>query len=226
VDFLDDLIEEPFEKLGVDFRANLRVGQICWAPVLYSYENSEIWRPSSLDASGTAATHFSVTPEPGNAYKEPKLLASPHLEAYEEFPVLRAKIRPVVLLVPCPKKINIQDTRGGGKINRHLCIVSPCYSVTDAMGKCRFPDEFLKKVRLLEYPHFMFLPKAACLKNDSLLRLDSIQHVFHNKLEPSQWRIAPDLLNILLGQITYVFTSVYEGDYKVARDMLLIESTK
>ena len=224
--FLDDLIAEPFEKLGVDFRANLRPGQVCQTPVLYSYENGEIWRPTAYDESGTAATNFSVIARPGDAYKQPNILASPRLEAYEEFPVLRAKSRPVVLLVPSPNEIKVRDVRGGGKINRHLCLISPCYSVADEMGKAKFPEEFLKKVRLLEYPHFMFLPKSPCLKNDSLLRLDSIQHVFHNQLDPTQWCLSAELFKILLGQLTYLFTRIYGGDYQVARDLLLIEATK
>ena len=219
--FLDSIIDEPFEKLGADFRAVLRPGQLCQAPVLYAYENSEIWRPSGLDESGTAATHFSVIATPGDAYKTPNILKSPRLEAYEEFPVLRAKCRPVILLVPSPTEINLRDVKGGGRINRHLCLVAPCYSVADGMGKSKFPDEFLKKVRLLEYPQFMFLPNAACLKNDSLLRLDSIHHVFHNQLDPSQWRISPELLKVLLGQVTYFFTTFYGGEYQIMRDLLL-----
>jgi hypothetical protein len=226
VQFLDDLISEPFEKLGLDFRSNLQPGQICQAPVLYSYENTEIWRPSALDASGTAATNFCVTAAAGDAYKKKFILQSPRLEAYEEFPVLRAKHRPVVLLVPRPKDIKIHDVKGGGKINRHLCLVSPCYSVEDEMGKAKFAPEFLKGVRLLEYPQFMFLPKSICLKNDSLLRLDSIQHVFHNHLEASQWRLSLDLLKILLGQVAFLFTRVYSGEYQAARDLLIAEAKK
>jgi hypothetical protein len=220
VDFLDDLIAEPFEKLGTDFRANFTPGQICQTPVLYSYENGELWRPSAWDASGTMATHFVVTSKPGDAYKQEKIIGSPKLEYNEEFPVVRAKYRPVVLLVPCPQEIAIKDVRGGGKINRHLCLVSPCYSVADRAGKAKFRQEFLDKVRILEYPHFMFLPKSACLTNDSLLRLDSIQHVFHNELEPTQWRLCDELMEILRGQLTYLMTKVYGGAYAYYRNEL------
>jgi hypothetical protein len=226
VDFLDDLIPEPFEKLGVDYCANLKPGQICKAPVLYAYENAEIWRPTVFDDSGTAATNFSVIPAPGDAYKKPNILNSPRLEAYEEFPVLRAKSRPVVLLTPCPPDINLPGVRGSGKINRHLCYVSPCYGLADAMNKARFQEAFIKKVRLLEYPQFMFLPKSAYLEKDSLLRLDSIQHVYRNQLIPSQWCLSDEMVRILLGQITYLFTKVYGGDYQFYRNSLMVEANK
>jgi hypothetical protein len=221
---LDEFIDDFYQKLGTDFRANLRAGQICKAPVLYSYENAEVWRPSRFDTSQTHATDFSIVPRPGDAYKRSATIHSPRLESYEEFPVIRAKLRPVVLLVPDPQEIGIRDFRGGGRINRHLCLVAPCYGVVDAMGKSKYPQEFIDRVRLLEFPQFMFLPETACMPKDSLLRLDSIQHIFHNELEPTQWALSEDVQKILCGQMTYLLTGAYEGDYKVARDALMTQN--
>jgi hypothetical protein len=226
VDFLDDLISEPFEKLGLDYCADLRPGQLCKAPILYAYENAQIWRPSSYDESGTAATNFSVIACPGDAYTKANILNSPRLEAYEEFPVLRAKFRPVIVVTPCPTDINLPGARNPGKINRHLCYVSPCYGLADAMDKAKFSPEFLKRVRLLEYPQFMFLRKSVCLEKDSLLRLDSIQHVYRNQVIPLQWSLNEEMVRILQGQLTYLLTKVYAGDYQFYRNALLIEAEK
>lgn len=223
--FLDELISTQFEKLGSDFRKNLRVGQICRAPVLYCYESSEIWRPCGLDMSGTMATYFNPISQPGDAYKTTNILAKPRLEAYEEFPVVRAKFRPVILLVPSPAPSDIPKLPGGSPIDRHLCLVAPCYSVQDPAGKPRFPQKFLENVRRLLYPHFLFLVnQQPCLPNDSILRLDTIQHVFHNHLQPTEWRLPPDLLKILLGQLAFLFSNIYEGEFKVARNLLLSQT--
>lgn len=223
--FLDEFIENFYQKLGLDFRVNLRRGQLCKAPVLYSYENAEIWRPSKFDTSSTHATDFQVHARPGDAYKLTSTIHSPRLQPYEEFPVVRAKIRPVVLLAPDPPEINIHDLRGGGRINRHLCLIAPCYSVVDAMSKSKYPQAFIDRTRLLEFPQFMFLPVDACLEKDSLLRLDSIQHVFHNLLEATQWVLSDDVQKILFGQLTFLLSGIYNGEYKIARDMLITQST-
>jgi hypothetical protein len=132
-------------------------------------------------------------------------------------------LRPVVLIVPDPPEIDIHDLRGGGRINRHLCLAAPCYGVVDAMGKSKYPQAFLERVRLLEFPQFMFLPGAAFMEKDSLLRLDSIQHVFHNQLEATQWTMSEDLQGILFGQLKFLITKIYDGEYKAARDSLLMQ---
>jgi hypothetical protein len=62
------------------------------------------------------------------------------------------------------------------------------------------------------------------MSKDSLLRLDSIQHIFHNELEPTQWALSEDIRRILCGQMTYLLTGTYEGDYKIARDALMTQS--
>jgi hypothetical protein len=222
--FLDELIDDFYKELGTDFRANLRFGQVCKTPVLYSYENAELWRASRFDTSETQATDFSIVPRPGDAYRRTSTIHSPRLEPYEEFPVIRAKFRPVVMLVPDPKEIEIPDVRGGGRINRHLCLVAPCYGVVDAMNKSKYCEEFLNRVRSLEFPQFMFLPNVACMPKDSLLRLDSIQHTFHNQIEPTQWALSPDIQAILRGQLSFLFAGVYDGEYKTARDILMTQT--
>lgn len=221
--FLDEFVEDFYQKLGTDFRANLRPGQICKAPVLYAYENAELWRPCRFDASETQATEFALIPRPGDAYKLTRTIHSPRLEPNEEFPVLRAKFRPVVLLVPDPEEIHIRDLHGGGRINRHICLTAPCFSVMDAMNKSKYPQQLIDRVRLLEFPQFMFLPEGACLRKDSLLRLDSIQHVFHNELEATEWSLADDLQKILRGQLNFLFSGTYGGEYQIARDMLMAQ---
>jgi hypothetical protein len=221
--FLDELVGDFYQELSTDFRASLRFGQICGTPVLYSYEHAELWRASSFDASETQATDFSIISRPSDAYRRSTTIHSPRLEPYEEFPVVRAKFRPVIMLVPDPPEIAIPDLRGGGRINRHLCLVAPCYGVVDAMSKSKYREEFLNRVRCLEFPQFMFLPNMTCMPKDSLLRLDSIQHAFHNQLDPTRWALSPDIQAILRGQLSFLFAGLYDGEYKAARDTLMTQ---
>lgn len=213
------LIEKFYEQLGLDYRKNLTTHQFCWTPVLYSYENTEIWRACEYDGSQTNATAFQAIAQPSEAYKQATTIHTPKLEAYEEFPVVRAKRRPVLLLVPDPQPID-DELRGGGKINRHLCLVAPCYSVVDRLGKAKFSQRFLERVCRLEFPQFLFMPQSPVLPNDSLCRLDSIQHVFHNHLEPTQWRLSGEVSEIVHGQTKCMLTGEYSGQYTIARDIL------
>jgi hypothetical protein len=218
---LHEYISPFYVKLGNDYASKLVIGQICVTSVLYSYENREIWRPVGLDASGTAATIFKIEAKPGDAYKSVFLLHSPKLEAYEEFPVLRAKRRPVIVLMPQQDQINLKEQGGMMKVNKKFVTVAPCYGVVNQQNECKTDKSFLERVSNLEFPHFMFLPHDACMPKDSLLRLDSIHHTFHPHLEPKQYALAPDIVKILLGQLERIFSTGNGDAYVVARDILL-----
>jgi len=224
--FLDELVSPFYVRLGPDFRQNFVPGQLFFTHVLYAHENLQLWRPSRYDGTQTAASEFGIVPAGKDAFLRAVPLQTPKLEAYEEFVVIRAKRRPVVLVVPDPPPVQIPTLPGGGRINRHLCLVAPCFGVSDALGRRKFPVTFIDRVRKLEFPHFMFLPQeAGVLDKDSLLRLDSLQASFHNHLEPWEWRLADDALSILKGQVTFFTTSVYEGDYAAARELLLTQKS-
>jgi hypothetical protein len=190
---LSELEPNFYVQLGLDYRARLVPGQVCIAPVLYCYENREIWRPFDLDNSQTSATVFRLVPQPGDAYQSQRLLQSPQLGVYEEFPVVRAKRRPVIVLMPQQDEVEVRETRGMMRVNKKLVTVAPCYSVVNAMNECKTDPRFLIRVGMLEFPHFMFLPQGGSMDRDSLLRLDSIHHVFHSQLEPTQWTLSGGL---------------------------------
>lgn len=217
---LQELVSDFYVKLGVDFRAKLAAGQICEAPVLYCYENSEIWRPLDLDNSGTSASVFRQIAKPSDAYLSKGLLHTPRLGAHEEFPVTRAKRRPVVILMPLQDQIDLEESRGMMKINKKLVTVAPCYGVVNEMGECKIDPEFLTRVSMLEFPHFMFLPKGGSLSKDSLLRLDSIHHVFHSHLLPTQWALTRDIKDIVDGQMERILAIGNGDSYVTARNIL------
>jgi hypothetical protein len=176
-----------------------------------------------LDISGTSASVFKIEAEPGDAYKSGTLLHAPRLDAYEEFPVVRAKRRPVIVLVPRQDAINLKENRGLIKVNKKLVTVAPCYSVVNEQDECKTDKSFLERVSNLEFPHFMFLPSYACIPRDSLLRLDAIHHTFHPHLEPKQYALAPDIVKILQGQLERIFSTGNGDAYVSAREILMIK---
>jgi hypothetical protein len=93
------------------------------------------------------------------------------------------------------------------------------------MGKSKYPPAFIDRVRLLEFPQFMFLPDGPCMPKDSLLRLDSIQHIFHNEMEPIQCALSDDIQTILCEQLNFLLAGEYEGAYKIARDALMTQGS-
>jgi len=93
------------------------------------------------------------------------------------------------------------------------------------MGKSKYPPAFIDRIRLLEFPQIMFLPDGPCMSRDSLLRLDSIQHIFHNELEPTQWALSNDIQKTLCEQLNFLLAGKYEGDYKIARDTLMTQDS-
>jgi hypothetical protein len=218
---LHEYISPFYVKLGNDYATRLVVGQICVTAVLYTYENREIWRPFALDTSGTSATAFKIEAQPGDAYKSNMLLHTPKLKAYEEFPVVRAKQRPVIVLIPQQEQIDLKENRGMMKVNKKTVTVAPCYGVVNEQNECKTDKSFLERVSNLEFPHFMFLPNDACMSKDSLLRLDAMFPAFHPHLEPKQYALAPDIVKILSGQLERHFKTGNGDAYVQAREILM-----
>ena len=217
---LRDLVAAWYVKLGVNYKSVKICGQIYFTYVLYSYENSEIWRPCETDGTGTQASRFRIIAAGQDAYDRPLPLKSPHLPSNEEFPVLRAKRRPAVLIRPAIEvdKQAAQGLPGGSK---PLPMILPLYGVADATGAQKYPAEFLGRVQSLEYPSYFFFPNGGPLDKDSIAPLFRMAHSFDGHLEPTQWKLSDDILRILQGQIANWFTGTYEGDYRAARDVLL-----
>ena len=215
---------KPFyKKLGLDYHSKLVHGQLCKAIVHYCYENEEIWRPITLDSSGTFATAFQIEAKPGDAYKSNRLLHTPALRAYEEFPVVRAKQRPVIVISPPREQIGTKDVGGPMRINKKLVTVAPCYSLSDEMGNAKLDASFIQRVDMLEFEHFMFLPGEPPLDRDSLLRLDSIAHVFHPHIEPTQFALSDNVWSILSGQLERLFRAGSGKSYTDIRQLLMTQ---
>ena len=147
-EFFDEIVENFFEEIGSNFRSTFCRGQIFWTHAFFSEENIAFWRPKNYDETKTSATEFIITRSTEDAFKRRIPLYSPKLEIDEEFIVVTAKKRPVILISPVPARIEAPKIRRGGKINLNLCLVAPLYSVEDIEGRAKYGNEFVDRVRM------------------------------------------------------------------------------
>jgi hypothetical protein len=101
--FIDEWFSTAYYKklpLGYHNEANFCFGQIFWTHAYYPHENLELWRavPDSTEPTKTIASQFLIAPARQDAFKRGLPLHAPKLETNEEFIVIRAKVRPVVLI--------------------------------------------------------------------------------------------------------------------------------
>lgn len=220
--FLDDLIPDFYEPVGANYRSAYQRGQICWTHINYADEELKVWRPTGLDESQTTVNSFKIENAPGDAFNRRYPLYIPALETHEEFAVVKAKRRPVVILNAAPPNPGIKGIRGGGKIYRPICTAAPVFSLVDRITqKPKYPQEFIDRVRKMTYPEFFFLPKGGSISCLSYLRLGEIHATYQPHLEPEELRLRADVLTVLLGQVRFLLTGEYGGDYQTYREQLL-----
>jgi len=224
--FIDEFYEEGFyQKLGTDYRSNFLFGQFFYTHAYYPHENLELWRPifDLNEPTKTYASSFKLVTAGKDAFNKSIPLAIPKLETNEEFIVVRAKRRPVMLIMP-PLNIGSVETSGyKGRVQRRRCLVAQVFGLADvSTGRAEFSPSFVDRVRKMEFPQLMFLPKHPGLfEVDSLLRLDECQSVFVPHLEPLQYAIDSELEAIVRGQLQYLFVNNYSGDYAELRELML-----
>ncbi|MGH9841076.1 MAG: hypothetical protein ACREEM_20155 [Blastocatellia bacterium] len=224
--FIDEFFEKDFyQKLGLNYASTFNFGQFFLTHAYYPHENLELWRPipDASEPTKTIATKFHIVSSAPDKFKKSLPLGAPPLETNEEFLVIRAKIRPVVLIrpeIPLPPEIN-KGFRG--KLARKRCLIAQVYSLKDTKtGVAKFSPDFVARMRKLEFPQFLFFPqKAGILEVDSFLRLDECQSVFTKHLDPLQFALSDDLRSLLRWQLQALFVDSISKDYAELREMML-----
>jgi hypothetical protein len=225
--FIDEWFGSFYKKLPLGYHneANFCFGQIFWTHAYYPHEHLELWRPvpDPTEPTKTIASQFRITPAGQDAFRRTLPLHLPKLETNEEFIVVRAKRRPVVLIqgeLPLAGK----DDRGfRGKIQRRRTLVAQVFGLADVRtGAREFSESFVNRVRTMEFPQLMFLPQQAGVFDvDSMLRLDEAQSVFVPQLEATLFCLADDVANVLRHQINFLLTGAGPNDYTDLRELLL-----
>ncbi len=198
---INEIVDEYFESVPLAEKGERAFGTVFWAKAYYPHQLLEIWRPSDANTGiATFAKHFEiVNPNDCDGFKS-VVLASPKLELEEEFVVIKAKPRPVVVLIP---KVDIPVAKipAGMTIARPFALVAQIFSIQEKYsGESKLPADFLSDIQHLKYPQLMFLPKGGPLQTDSLLRLDECQSNFSQSLEPTGFRFSSDIKELLRAQ--------------------------
>ncbi|MBV9762095.1 MAG: hypothetical protein JO340_16140 [Acidobacteriaceae bacterium] len=228
--FIDEWFGEKYYKqlaLGYHNEANFSFGQIFWTHAYYPHENLELWRPV-LDAgepTKTIASQFRITTAGQDAFKRNLPLHAPRLETNEEFLVIRAKIRPVILIQTELPLAGISNRGYRGRVQRRRTLVGQVFGLADATTRePQFDPKFVERVRRMEFPQLMFLPeKAGVFTVDSMLRLDEAQSVFVPHLEAKQFSLGDDAANILRHQLSFLQSGIGPNDYTELREFLMNE---
>lgn len=224
--FIDEWFEKDhYRKLPLDYRSNFVFGQIFWTHAYYPHENLEFWRPIPTigEPTRTVASQFQLQAAGKDAFNRAYPLHAPKLETNEEFIVIRAKKRPVILLQQ-DVSIESADNAGfRGRLQRHLVLVAQIFGLSDAKtGRVEFNPSIIGRVRKMEFPELMFIPKLpGVLEIDCMLRLDEVQSVFRANLDPTQHALSDHLCEILRHQFEYLITKRAPSPYTELREMLL-----
>jgi hypothetical protein len=224
---IDEILTEFYEATAP---VRCEFGHIYRTPAYYPHENLQFWRPAAFlsDVTKSQATTFEIHPAGDDRFSHSYPLRQPKLDSNEEFVVVKAKIRPVILLIPeCP--IDEPKTPGfRSKIWRPLCLVGQVFGLSDPnSGIAGFSPSFVDRIRRMEFPHLMFLPRRAGLFSvDSILRLDECQSAFTTQLTHSGFMLTEDLKRLLRSQLGFMLTGEYTGDYQVYRELILADAGK
>ena len=224
--YIDDWFGSNFfKKLPLGFHQNFTLGQFFRTHAYYPHENLELWRPifNPGETTRTLASQFQIVAAPNDAFRRSLPLATPKLETNEEFLVVRAKVRPVVLVMPEPAPFGVSNTGYAGRVQRHRCIVGQVFGLADPKTQRQaFSSSFVERVRKMEFPQLIFLPASpGLLEVDRILRLDELQSVFTPHLDATQWVLGDEVIEILRGQLHYLLAGVGPSKYTELRELLL-----
>lgn len=223
--FVDEFFDSGYyQELPLERRNQLKFGRVCWTHAYYPHENLQFFRPvpDSTEPTRTIASKFQIESAGADAFRRRLPLEVPPLKTNEEFLVVRAKKRPVIVVQP---ELPISPTinRGyGGRVHRNLCTVAQVFGLADvATRRAEFNPAFVERVRQLEYPHLMFLPERAGLfEVDSLLRLDELQSVFVAHLEPTKFALVNEIETLLVDQMQFLLTQKGPNSYTELRHLI------
>jgi len=228
--FIDEIFENGYyRKLELSEKNQYSFGHIFMTHAYYPHENLQLWRPiiNPSEPTRTYAESFKIESAGADAFNRALPLGMPNLAKNEEFLVVRAKRRPVILLTMEQPIKDIDTTGFRGKLWRKRCLVAPVFGLQESIdGREEFPPLFVERLRQMEYPQLLFLPKQFELFSiDGMLRFDECQSVFTPHLEPLGYSLSEDLIEITKSQLNFLTTGIYAGGYQMYREDIL-ESLK
>ncbi len=132
--------------------------------------------------------------------------------------VYRVKKRPALIISnncpEVPRELRQGQTRSQ---TSPTVLVAPYYGADMDGRRSGYNEEFLKRVRLCEYPQFMWDMLPLRGSNESLLRLDHIQPVgeHYYTIEATNYRLSDDAVYILDEWISWLITGNIEDSSSI-----------
>ena len=230
---IDEIFEDGYYKqLSMSEKSKFSFGHIFMTHAYYPHENLQIWRPviDAAEPTKTYSTNFKIESAGEDAFRRRLPISTPvlNLKTNEELLVIKAKPRPVILLTMERPIVGIDRTGYRGTLWRKRCLVAPVFGLQETEdGREEFPPPFVERLRQMEFPQLLFLPKKTGLFSiDGMLRFDECQSVFTGHLEPTGYSLSDDLIEIAKSQLNHLMTDVYEGAYEMYREDILTERDK
>lgn len=226
--YIDEWFDKDFYgELPLGYHTNFTFGQLFWTHTYYPHEHLELWRPipNPDEPTKSIANAFQLQAAGKDAFNRKFPLHAPQLETNEEFIVIRAKKRPVILLQSESGLPEGENKGYRGRFHRRRCIVAQVFGLSDVTtGRTEFNPSLIDRVRKMEFPELLFLPKRpGILDVDSMLRLDELQSVFIPHLEPTRVALSNEVANILRRQFQFLIARNAPSAYTELREMLLNE---
>jgi hypothetical protein len=96
-------------------------------------------------------------------------------------------------------------------LTRPTAIIAPFYGKDEGTGKrSGFPDVFVDRVRLCEYPRFVWDKLPIGSSEESILRLDHLlpMSTNHVAFEMTQWKMSEEAFFIIMEWFEWYYTGI------------------
>jgi len=212
---LFDLVSQYYLKATSREQNQYTRGQMYWCPCLYFDQELRILHPRGFDPYDRLPPIWETKRIDPRAFNDQphKPLLKPKLGADEEFVVLTAKKRPVVLLSSQSEPWRYRS----GKAREECFLVAPLYSFEDSD-----PIAWKLKIRALAYRELFYLPADDNLAvEEGFIRFDRAHVVPKRWLGRMHVCLHPDALLILTTWFQFYLTGTVEDFYLEYRANLL-----
>ena len=213
-----EFIVDFYRRVSATEARSLDRGQICWAPVQYLSNQINCVALVSSDPRNEQLNRYAILPS--NISDSLLFNHSPihdlNLPSDQELLVNRAKRRPAIVV----SQKNDYWQPGGRRLSASGLVCVPMYSF-----QASDPGEFRDRVRAQEYPWWLYLPGTHGF-NEGFARLDRLQVIEQDHLQPMQSALADDALWFVSEWLRYYLTGEIDDvlwEYREESLQLLIQ---
>jgi hypothetical protein len=195
-----------------------RRGRLVWAFVSHvEQEPRQLALVARTEPTEHGAAHYTISPlRIGEPPKAPRLpvAAMPAYEG-EVLTVYRAKTRPALVLSAETPEVPKAFRAGKARWQTSPTIlVAPYYGADQSGTRGGWNPDFVERIRLCEYPQYLWdrLPLGGV--HESILRLDHIQPVGRhgNAFAPTPYCLSNDALDVLDEWLDWLTTGLVPAD--------------